>query len=55
VYQSDVWGSYDGRTVGMFSEAVMAEPWDGVGTSMMAGTHKAQEGASGWVRCSHWQ
>jgi hypothetical protein len=46
-------GSCDGRTVGMFGEAVMAEPWDGVGTTAMAGTHKAQEGASGWVRFSH--
>jgi hypothetical protein len=26
---------------GMFSEAAMAEPWDGVGTTMMVGTHKA--------------
>jgi hypothetical protein len=33
----------------MFGEAVMAEPWDGVGTAVMAETHKAQEGASGWV------
>jgi hypothetical protein len=48
-------GSYDGRTTGMFSEAAMAEPWDGVGIAVMAGTCKAQEGASGWVRCSHWQ
>jgi hypothetical protein len=46
-------GSYDGRTAGMFSEVAMAKPWDGVGTTAMAGTHKAQEGASGWVRCSH--
>jgi hypothetical protein len=46
-------GSCDGRTAGMFGEAAMAEPWDGVGTTTMAGTHKAQEGASGWVRCSH--
>jgi hypothetical protein len=46
-----VWGSCDGRTVGMFSEATMAEPLDGVGTAAMASTHKAQEGASGWVRC----
>jgi hypothetical protein len=46
-------GSYDGRTAGMFSEAAMAKPWDGVGTTAMAGTHKALEGASGWVRCSH--
>jgi hypothetical protein len=46
-------GSYDGRTAGMFGEAAMAEPWDGVGTTVMAGTHKAQEGASGWALCSH--
>jgi hypothetical protein len=49
-----MWGSYVARTAGMFSEAAMAEPWDSVGTVEMAGTHKAQEGASGWVRCSHW-
>jgi hypothetical protein len=42
-----VWGSCDGRTIGMFDEAAMAEPWDGVGTAAMAGTHKAQEGGSG--------
>jgi hypothetical protein len=46
-------GSCNGRTAGMFGEAVMAEPWDVVGTAVMTGTHKAQEGASGWVRCSH--
>jgi hypothetical protein len=40
------------QTAGMFGEAAMAEPWDGVGKPAMAGTHKAQEGASGWVRCS---
>jgi hypothetical protein len=50
-----VWASCDGRTARLFSEAAMAEPWDGVGTAVMAGTYKAQEGASGWVRCSHWQ
>jgi hypothetical protein len=55
VYQSVVQGSCDGRTAGMFSEAVMAEPWGGVCAAMMDGTHKAQEGASGWVRCSHWR
>jgi hypothetical protein len=44
-----VWGSCDGRTIGMFGEAAMAEPWDGVGTSVMAGTQKAQDEASGWV------
>jgi hypothetical protein len=43
------------QTAGMFGEAVMAESWDGVGKAAMAETHKAQEGASGWVRCSHWQ
>jgi hypothetical protein len=54
-YQLSVRGSCDGRTAGLFSEAVMAEPWDGVGIAAMAGTHKAQEGASGWVGCSHWR
>jgi hypothetical protein len=43
------------QTIGMFGEATMAEPWNGVGKAMMAGPHKAQEGASGWVRCSHEQ
>jgi hypothetical protein len=41
VYQTVVRGSYDGRTARMFGEAVMAEPWDSVGTVAMAGTHKA--------------
>jgi hypothetical protein len=49
VYQPAVWGSCDCRTTVMFGEAVMAKPWDGVDTATMAGTHKAQEGASGWV------
>jgi hypothetical protein len=53
VYQLAVRGSCDGRTIRMFDEAAMAEPWDGVGTAAMAGTHKAQEGTSRWVRCSH--
>jgi hypothetical protein len=44
-----VQGSCDGRTVGMFGEAAMAEPWDSVGTAETAGTHKAQEGASACV------
>jgi hypothetical protein len=52
-YQPAVQRSYDGRTAGMFGAAAMAEPWDGVGTATMAGTHKAQDGASGWLRCSH--
>jgi hypothetical protein len=43
------------QTARMFGEAAMAEPWVGVGKAMMAGTHKAQEGASRWVRCPHWQ
>jgi hypothetical protein len=38
------------QTAGMFGEAAMAEPWDGVGKAAMAGTYKAQEGASGRVR-----
>jgi hypothetical protein len=54
-YQPAVQGSCVGRTAGVFSEAAMAKPWDGVGTAAMAGTHKAQEGDSGWVRCSHWR
>jgi hypothetical protein len=40
-------GSCNGRTTGMFGEATMAEPWDGVGTAMMVGAHKAQEGLLG--------
>jgi hypothetical protein len=52
-YQSIVRGSCDGRTTRMLGEAMMAEPWDSVGTAMTAGTHKAQEGASEWVRCSY--
>jgi hypothetical protein len=43
------------QTAGIFGEAAMAEPWDGVGKVLMAGTRKAQEGASRWVRCSHQQ
>jgi hypothetical protein len=50
-YQPAMLGSYDGRTAVMFGEAAMVELWDGVGTTVMAGTHKAPEGASGWVRC----
>jgi hypothetical protein len=41
-YQSVMRGSCDGRTVGMFCEATMAEPWDSVDTAKTAGTHKAQ-------------
>jgi hypothetical protein len=32
------------QTAGMFGEAAMTEPWDGVGKAAMAGTHKAQGG-----------
>jgi hypothetical protein len=35
------------QTAGMFGEAAMAEPWDGVGKAAMAGNHKAQEGLLG--------
>jgi hypothetical protein len=37
----------------MFGEIAMAEPLEGVGKATMTGIHKAQEGASGGVRCSH--
>jgi hypothetical protein len=47
-YQPVVRGSCDGRTAGMFGDAVMAEPWDSVGTVAMVVTHKAQEGGI-WV------
>jgi hypothetical protein len=43
------------QTAGMCGEVAMAELWDGVGEAAMAGTHKAQERASGWVRCSRWR
>jgi hypothetical protein len=46
-------GSCDGRAAGMSGEAAMAEPLDSVGITTMAGTHKAQEEAFGWVRYSH--
>jgi hypothetical protein len=36
-------------------KAVMAELCEGVGETMMAETHEAQEGVSGGVRCSHWR
>jgi hypothetical protein len=40
-YEPAMQGSCDGRTAGMFSDAAMAELWDGVGTTTLAGTHKA--------------
>jgi hypothetical protein len=43
------------QTAEMFGEAAMAKPWNDVGKAAMTGTHKTQEGASGWVRCSHWR
>jgi hypothetical protein len=35
-YQPAVRGCCDGRTTGMFGEAMMAKPWDGVDTAVMA-------------------
>jgi hypothetical protein len=35
------------QTAGMFRDAAMANPWEGVGKATMAGTHKAQEGLLG--------
>jgi hypothetical protein len=52
---TDCVGKLRWQTAGMFGEAAMAKPWDGVGKAAMAGTHMAQEGASGWVRCSRWR
>jgi hypothetical protein len=46
---TDSAGKLRWQTAGMFGEAAIAEQWDGVGKVAMAGTHKAQEGASGWV------
>jgi hypothetical protein len=46
-------GSYDGRTAGMCGEAVMDEPWEGVGEVVMPEIHKAQERASGRLQCAH--
>jgi hypothetical protein len=40
---------------GMCGEVTMVEQWEGLGEASMDETHKAQEGASGGVRCSHWQ
>jgi hypothetical protein len=37
------------QTAGMFGEAAMTKPWDGVGKAEMPGTHETQEEASGWV------
>jgi hypothetical protein len=48
-YQPVVRGSYNGRTAGMFGQATMAKPWDGVDTAATARTQKGLEGASGWV------
>jgi hypothetical protein len=43
----------DDRTTRMCGQAAMVEPWEGVDEAAMAEIHKAQEGASGGVRCSH--
>jgi hypothetical protein len=47
MYQPAIQGSCDGRTAGVFGQAVMTELLDSVGTAAMAGTHEAQDGASG--------
>jgi hypothetical protein len=52
---TDCTGKLRWQTAGMFGEAAMAEPWDGVGKAVIAETHKVQEGASGWVRYSRWR
>jgi hypothetical protein len=40
VYQPVVRGSCGGRTAGMFGEAVMARPWDGVEQQLEPIRHK---------------
>jgi hypothetical protein len=42
-----VQGTCDGIITGMFGEAARAEPWETVGTAVIAGTHKAEEGLLG--------
>jgi hypothetical protein len=46
-YQPAVWGSCDDRTAGMFGEAVMAKPWDGVGEAAMAKPIRHKRGLLG--------
>jgi hypothetical protein len=46
-------GKLQWQTARMFGEVAMAEPWVGVGKEKIVRTHKAQEVASGGVRCSH--
>jgi hypothetical protein len=41
MYQLDVRGSWDGRTVVMCDEAMMAELWEGVDEAVMSEPHKA--------------
>jgi hypothetical protein len=45
--------SYAGKlrrqSTGMFRDAAMADPWEGVGKVAMIETHKAQEGGFGWM------
>jgi hypothetical protein len=48
-------GKLQWQTAGIFGEAVTTESWVGVGKAAMARTHKAQDGASSGVRCSHWR
>jgi hypothetical protein len=53
VYEPVVQGSSDGRTAGMFGKAAMVAGAM-LTLAVAARTHEAQEGASGWVHCSHW-
>jgi hypothetical protein len=47
VYQPAMRGSCDGRTAGLFSEAAMAKPWDGVGETAMAKPIRHKRGLLG--------
>jgi hypothetical protein len=47
VYQLAVRGSCDGRTTGMFGEAVMAKLWDGVGEAVTAKPIRHKRGLLG--------
>jgi hypothetical protein len=46
---TDCAGKLQWQTAEIFGEAAMVEPRECVDKTAIAGTHKAQEGASGWV------